>query len=76
MRVKNQTSTRNTVMPALYQLKISLLEPNPIRQLYRVLEVKGEVNFYELHQAIFHAFDREDEEHLWKFASLAPNVIL
>lgn len=55
-------------MPNLYQLKISLVEPNyPIRQLHRVLEVKGNANFYELHQAIFDAFDREDDEHLWKF---------
>lgn len=55
-------------MPKLYQLKISLLEPNyPIRQLNRVLEVKGNATFYELHEAIFNAFDRYDEEHLWKF---------
>ncbi|MDO4249933.1 MAG: hypothetical protein Q4C68_00305 [Moraxella sp.] len=54
-------------MPNLYHLKVSLLEPHyPINQLHRVLEVKGSVTFYELHQALFDAFDRHDE-HLWKF---------
>lgn len=32
-----------------------------------MLQIKGNITFYELHQAIFNAFDREDEEHLWKF---------
>lgn len=54
-------------MPNLYRLKISLVEPHyPINALHRIIDVQGDVNFYELHQAIFDVFERHDE-HLWQF---------
>lgn len=54
-------------MPTLYRLKISLLEPHrPINALHRIIDVRGDLPFYQLKQTIGHYFDF-DNEFAWQF---------
>lgn len=54
-------------MPNLYRLKISLLEPHrPISALHRIIDVRGDVAFFELQQAITQYFNCATYD-TWRF---------
>lgn len=70
---KNTSKARTKSQPTLYTLEVFLasgpiteefVQKNP--QVSRVIEICGDQTFEDLHDAIFEAFDRE-EEHLYEF---------
>lgn len=70
---KNTRKSSPKQQSALYTLEVFLIG-GPImeefaeknRQVSRVIEIRGDQTFEDLHEAIFDAFDREDE-HLYEF---------
>lgn len=74
-------------MTPLYRLKLSVLEPHrPITELHRLLDVRGDLSFWDLHQAIVPLFHlnadtawqliitRQKTDHLGKLAD-CPELV-
>lgn len=54
-------------MITLYRFKLSLLEPHiPMNDLHRIIDVRGDVHFFELKQAIQHYFNCTGN-YTWQF---------
>jgi hypothetical protein len=57
------TKTFGTV----YRLRVRLMGDEELNRIWRVIEISSMATLTALHQTIFQAFDREDDDHLWSF---------
>ena len=57
------TKTSGTI----YRLRVRLMGDEELNRIWRVIEISSMATLTALHQTIFQAFDREDDDHLWSF---------